>query len=601
MSRQCAILILVQGNNSVKKASRIIILVCSAILITGLSAAFLPAVQRFAINFVEVHRNDDINDVFWAQQMFAFASLGIISILLCDSILLSKKCREIFLAFAGDVKGVAGTVRQNRKWLFVLMGFYFLGYFSIIRANYSNYPIDDLARQLRGTREWVNFYRYCSEIGSIFVHTSMRIFDIAPLTQFIAIFLISLASLFIIQSLTGGSFSAATCIAVLPAGLFPFYLSNFSYRYDSPYMALSILASVTPFMFLPKQRSFIISSVLCLFIMCTSYQASSGIYVFMAILHFLKMLVQEKKPAECLARFTLASVACYVVTLLVFSFLFIEKIEDEIYVDMTPKLSMLIPNSAIYIRKLVRGLGKTPTLFLSALMPALFLCLSTMKARCARLPAFAVSLLAIAVSLPLTFGSYIALVRPEFYPRAFTGIGVFLACIAVSTVRLAGCPLPAAGNRGFSSRLVRTASFCLSYCCIAFAFAFGNAQCAQKEYMQFRGAILAQDLAEFIKEGDQDIELKFVETIGYARKAELLTQIYPLTTEAMDIGLARGSSCELILESMNLIRLRGKSSHDYDGADMPVLKENAYHTIQGKDGKFLITLRSPDIPTLKDM
>ncbi|MCR5623193.1 MAG: glucosyltransferase domain-containing protein [Treponema sp.] len=593
-----------------KKAYKVLTLLFSMLFILCLSAAFLPAVQRFTIHFVEVHRNDDINDVFWAQQMFAFASLGIIAILLFDFILLSERGRKLFLEFIGDIGAVARTVGENKKYLLLLMGLYFLGYFSIIRANYSNYPIDDLARQLRGSREWVNFYRYVSEIGSIFVHTSMRIFDVAPLTQFIAIFFISLASFFIIHSLTDGDFSPAACIASLPAGLFPFYLSNFSYRYDSPYMAFSILVSVTPFMFLAKKRSFIISSVLCLFLMCTSYQASSGIYVFMAILHFLKMLTQDKGPlenwdrtapsgrravsAKALASFTVTSVLCYVATLLFFSFLFIEKIEEEIYVDMTPKLSMLLPNSIAYIKKLVWGLGKSSTLRFSALLPAVFLYCITKRARCGRLPAFALSLAGLAVSLPLTYGSYIALARPEFYPRAFAGIGVFMGCLGAMSVSLIG-------REGMSSRLVRAATFCLSYCCIAFAFAFGNAQCAQKEYIRFRGTLLAQDLSEFIREGDRNIELKFVDSIGYARKAELLTKIYPLTTEAMDIGLSRGSSCELILESMNLIRLQGKSSHDYDGADMPVLKETAYHTIQGRDGKFLITLRSPDIPTLKDM
>ena len=82
-----------------KKAYKVLTLLFSMLFILCLSAAFLPAVQRFTIHFVEVHRNDDINDVFWAQQMFAFASLGIIAILLFDFILLSERGRKLFLEF----------------------------------------------------------------------------------------------------------------------------------------------------------------------------------------------------------------------------------------------------------------------------------------------------------------------------------------------------------------------------------------------------------------------------------------------------------------------------------------------------------------------
>ena len=83
----------------------------------------------------------------------------------------------------------------------------------------------------------------------------------------------------LISIFTNNNFTLLNCISVLPVGLSPFFLANFSYRYDSPYMAFSLLVCVIPFLFKEENKHFIISSVISLFFMCISYQASSGIYI----------------------------------------------------------------------------------------------------------------------------------------------------------------------------------------------------------------------------------------------------------------------------------------------------------------------------------
>ena len=236
-------------NKRIKKLS-ILILSCLAVLC--LLSALLPQVQDAAVSFVETHKNDDINDVFWKQQMFAFSFLGIIFLLILNISLFTHKGIETFHQIKNDLLKIKDLIIKNKKYLFILFSLYFLGYFSIIRANFWNFAIDDLPRQMEGSREWVNFYRYFAEIGSIFIHTSMNIFDIAPLTQFIALILVSFASFFAISIFSNNTFSIKTCIASLPIGLFPYFLSNYSYRYDSPYMALSLCISIVPFLFADK-------------------------------------------------------------------------------------------------------------------------------------------------------------------------------------------------------------------------------------------------------------------------------------------------------------------------------------------------------------
>ncbi len=571
-------------NKRIKKLS-ILILSCLAVLC--LLPALLPQVQDAAVSFVETHKNDDINDVFWKQQMFAFASLGIIFIVVLDLILLTETGKILFCKFIKKFDDIFQNIRKNKKYLFILIGLYFLGYFSIIRANFWNYTIDDLHRQLEGSREWVNFYRYFAEIGSIFIHTSMNIFDVAPLTQLIAIVILAFASFFIIGIFSDNNYSIKLCISSLPLGLFPYFLSNFSYRYDAPYMALSLCISIIPFLFIDDLQNYIISSIICNFVMCTSYQASSGIYVFMAILVFLKLLLIEKESADKLFKFTLSSILSYVFTLIIFSILFIEQAEGGSYVDESAHFSMILPNTVEYIKTIIDGIRFTPIFIFSIIITILFLfaCFSTSKI--SKLPTIVVTLVALVICYPLTFGSYLALGRAEFIPRTFIGIGVFISCLAVFSLSLVQ------NSKSKLKTIITVFTFCLSYCCVAVSYAFGNAQYYQKQYIHFRGTILAQDLSELIISPSETLDITFNNDIGYTPPVEVLKKDYPFIQEAIDNGFSGERAAKYILEYLNLVTLTGRSNKVDSDKDLPVLKDNAYHTIQGKDNKFIVTLKNP--------
>ena len=574
------------------KKLKLFIIIFSGLAALCLIPALFPYTQKCAVKFVETYKNDDINDSFWMKQMFAFASMGIIFILLLNLTLFTEKGKNYFNLLKEQIIKTSIIVKQNKKYLFILAGLYFLGYFSIIRANFWNFAVDDLPRTMEGSREWVNFYRYFAEIGSIFIHTSMNIFDIAPLTQFIALVFISFASFFAISIFSDNSFSTGKCIAALPVGLSPFFLSNYSYRYDSPYMALSLFISVIPFLFRKDLRVFIISSVVCLFIMCTSYQASSGIYIFMAILVFVKMMLFENENSKTLFKFTVTSILSYALTLLFFSFLFIEQAEGGSYVDESLKLSMLLPNTITYLKTILEGLHKSAILIFSILVFLLFIINCTVYSGRHKLLAFSISTISLLVSIPLTFGSYLALGKPEFIPRAFIGIGVFLGCIAIFTTSITQ-------KTFFLHRITSVILFCLSYSTLAFSFAFGNAQYDQKEYIKFRGTLLARDLSECITPSDEIIELLFVNDIGYAPSVEVLRKTYPLVSKSINKGFSGDRGSEFILESLNLISLKEQSNHNFKNEDFPVLKETLYHKIQAKDNMYLITFKTPKLKTVK--
>lgn len=135
---------------------------------------------------------------------------------------------------------------------------YFIALLSLFRANF-NY-IDDLGRVAQGYRNWINWSRFISQELSVLINTQKILTDISPLTQLIAILIIALAGVIIIYTFTGKKTVQLSMIAaVVPLGLSPWFLECFSYKFDSPYMALSVLASVIPFIF--GRRIFINSLV----------------------------------------------------------------------------------------------------------------------------------------------------------------------------------------------------------------------------------------------------------------------------------------------------------------------------------------------------
>lgn len=182
------------------------------------------------------------------------------------------------------MKQVIQNVKQIKKTIGILVFIYTLGISAIIRANY-NY-IDDIGRVRYGYKGWDNFSRYTTSFLSSFIHVSTYLTDISPLPQFLAVVILAFSGSIIIFIVTKKYyFSILSAIAMVPLGLSPYFLECLSYKYDSPYMALSILASVFPLLFYECSLFiYAVVTVVCILIMCTTYQAASGIYPILVVL-----------------------------------------------------------------------------------------------------------------------------------------------------------------------------------------------------------------------------------------------------------------------------------------------------------------------------
>lgn len=569
-----------------------LILILSGFFILCLIPSQFPFVQRFAVEFVEKLKNDDINDPFWMKQMSAFGIMGILFILAFDFFFITQKGCEIIKNFVSETREIITCIKQNKKYLFILMGLYTLSYFTIIRANFANIIIDDMGRQIEGVREWMNFYRYIDEIGSIFIHTSKRLMDIAPLTQFIAIFFLSLSSFFAIKIFNKDKFTIPACFISLLIGIFPYFLANVSYRYDSPYMALSVLASIIPFLFFNKKDTFIFTSVICLLIMCMTYQASSGIYIMMSVLCVIYKWLLDKENFKEILKTTGICILCFCVTLFSFYKIFSISSETEIYVDESINIAAIIPNCINYIKVFLQDFNKTPILIFSVLIILLSVILLIKNSKQKKAVSIPAVIILVLFSIPLSFGIYIALGNPSHDPRGMYGIGILIALLSIILYN----------QLSSNPKVIRIISYifltCFIYSNLVFSFAYGNAQAEQKNYINFRATLLLNDLANIVEESDEPAQFVFKGDIGHAAIVQNMIKVYPVMGSMVDTGLKMDRYSTFVLESLNFFTLVSGSQEEFT-EDFPIVFENQYHRIQKKGNKYIVTYKNPGLKVIK--
>ncbi len=570
----------------------------------------VPSVRQELVHFVErqfMHRSLNMN--YWTQQLFALAFLVFIVNLLLYFVVATARGRKLFLGLAAEIKGLFFSIRSDWKALLVLFGIYAVGMVAIFRANYYYGGADDLYRAMSGSRGWRNFYRYISQFLSVFIHTSPKIFDIAPLTQLFALFIMALAALLLVRLFVfswaasgpeagkpaDSPFSPLIYLASIPVCLFPYFLENLSYRYDAPYMALSVLFCILPFLFYRKQSSFAIMSVLCLFLMCLSYQAASGVYIVVCAFLVFKMWIQKEKDLKELFCFILTAIVCYALTLAVFFALFNVQPTGGSYVDKNAYAGAFPTNAKAYLLQIWDDFGWSTMKIAFLLLALLFVVIACQKSKRGRLPTFLVALLLLAFSTLFSYGAFLVMGKPLLEPRSMFPFGIVVSLVALC---VAGWVL-----RDGSRPLVFLGRFCvfvLAYSTVIFAFAYGNAQNSQKKYTDFRMTLLLEDLSRIVPAEQDDIHIHILSDIDNTLIVKNLAHSYPLTTRMLEkLG---GHAVIFYLQDFGFgVQAETDKYSEWDLAmvDYPLLADTRYHYIRGEGNVYYIYFKTPDI-TLRE-
>lgn len=578
----------------------------AAVIALFSAAGLLPPVRTGLVNFIAdnyMHRPLNMN--YWTQQLFALAFIAFALNLIVYLAVQTGKGRALCRKLAGEGREQARLLRDDWKSILMLLAVYTFGMITVIRADIFYGGADDLYRSISGARAWRNFYRYVSHFLSIFVHTSPRIFDIAPLTQFLALIVMALAALVTIRvflprsSEDGGRLSPMVYVAAVPIALFPYFLENLSYRYDSPYMALSVLFCVLPFLFTRRLVYFALVSLPCLFLMCLSYQAASGVYIVACAFCVFDMWCRKEQSLGRIVRFTLTAVACYALALLVFFALFNVQPVGESYVDKNLNIAAFSTNVKAYLSQVWKDYG-TSTLKLSAiLLVPLFVVASCLTSRRGRLPTTLVALLLVMFAAVFSYGAFLVMGRPLLEPRSMFPFGFVVALMALRVaVWLSGGQ--AARKRLRVMRFAcRAVLIVLSYSCMVYAFAYGNAHASQKKYTNFRITLLLEDLSRVIPPEQEDVSIHVLSDIDFTLAVKTLEKTYPVATRMIEnMG---GHAVVFYLQDYGLgvqaeeNKLTGWQPYD----DYDLVAGGRYHSIYARDNDYFVIFREPSL-TLRE-
>jgi len=574
------------GDSIITLLSGIGLIVCVAIL--------FPQVRQMVLDYViDAMNMKTYRYHVWLKLLLSYAVCGICFILFFDYCTLSNSGRLLVRKIKQEIKDCWSEVdfRSFLKPSLILMGVYFLGILTIIRANVLYR--DDIWRAADGFRGWFfGFSRHISEVLSIFVNADTVLTDISPLPQLLAILVLSFSSVLLVYIIGNKKITVLRLLASIPLGISPYFLECLSYKFDAPYMALSILASIVPFLFVARKKVFLLISVLSLLVMCMTYQASSGIYMMIAVILCFQYWNSGEKPIKEVISFLGIAAFAFCFTMLFFRFflmrpLNIQSAEYDISTEML-SLSHIVSGTLRNIKEYAMTINHDFGMIWKigiAIVLLFFIIKSVCKSAQRKILSFFILIPVIVISFILSFGAYILLALPLFAPRALLGFGVFLAIICISIV-------------SDYNKIASIVVLALNWCFLVFAFSYGNALADQARYTEFRITILLHDLSGLYPNSNtEDRPMLLCNSIDFTPVVKNIAKHYPvierLVTKRLDLDLA---NYYYMVRYFNFDRgtlaaMHNETLSDYNSLNLPIVFDSYYHTIKSDGERVLIIFK----------
>jgi len=249
----------------------------------------------------------------------------------------------------GEILRSGETGIPMGKALLILFAVSVVGISAILRANF--YYMDDSPRAALGYKQWDYFSRYLSTALATLVHGGDYLVDAAPLPQMLAMLIMAVSGILMGYIFCEWTTFSGWELAVLSIlGLNPYFLGCVSFRFDAPYMALSVLAAVVPLLYRNRNTAaYVLVSGLGILAVCTSYQAAAGIFPMLVVALALRMWNRGKSIRE-VGLFCLKSAAGYALGLLFFKLVIMIPADTNYVGNALPSAGELIPH---FMRNLI--------------------------------------------------------------------------------------------------------------------------------------------------------------------------------------------------------------------------------------------------------
>lgn len=486
---------------------------------------------------------------------------------------LYSKIKENLYAFYNKL--TSEKLYQHFAFIFV---FLFLVFFKIITANY--FYADDIFRNYTGNRSWIGFSRYISEFFSIFLHTNIKLNDIAPLSHIITIFIMSVTLITTSGIFVSKKNSILKLLSLSFIFISPYFAENFSYRFDCPYMALSVFFSIFPFIFKNNLFLFSFVSTISLIFTSISYQAALGVFIVFAIFIFFDNFIQNKSIKSCI-KFLVACCFSFIIAMLIFKLFFMNTISNKSDDYFSSKIGFfyIFKNSFTYLKTTFSLLGNKLMKFLFISSIICFLFLSVKQSKRNKFLTFFISFITILISYILSYGPYLVFERPVMLARAFMGFNAFIALVLMSIANYIEIK---------KSYFMQAILIFFIYSATVFQYTYGNCIMNQKEYENYRIQMILNDLSNITnKENDYKIDIKG--NIDLSKKNRIALKNYPLLKSIIPRTLRETSSWnDEIFNSYNFNCKQELLS--LNNQFICVIK-NYYYIIYKCDNKIIIQLK----------
>ncbi|MBQ4417463.1 MAG: glucosyltransferase domain-containing protein, partial [Butyrivibrio sp.] len=377
-------------------------------------------------------------------------------------------------------------------------------------------------------------------------------------------------------------------VAASPLALNPCFLECLTYKFEAPYMALSVLFGFLPFLFFHGSTILYAgTSVFFTLCICLSYQTSVCIYPMMTA--FLILTEWDRgRDRGCLLRRVLVSVSAFLAGLLLFKVLVLDRPSFLNVPGILPFREMIpgyIGNMQRYFHLLLTWQPKL-WILLSGLLAASALFLFVKNTAGNRVAAALLFAACLAVMLAVSFGAFAFVREPQYLPRSMYGTGILCAILSAYVASLKPDVYAWCG---------RGVCILLAWCFFVFAFQYGNALAEQKRYIDFRIQLVMNDLINtdvMRTEGE-----KYFQLSGTAGNADMLDKMnYDMVRVLTQIRFGEGDGWGTIyfkeyfdLESTANLKLADIGT-DLTRMELPLLADTPYHRIYGAFPYILIEL-----------
>ncbi|MDR2963303.1 MAG: glucosyltransferase domain-containing protein [Bacteroidales bacterium] len=452
---------------------------------------------------------------------------------------------------------------------------YAVAFIALFRADYTY--LDDIERSVMSIGLRGDFSRHISQFLSYFIHATVdeRLTDISPLSQIISCILLATAGFMVVKIMCGKP-TLYLLLATLPIGLSPNFLGCMSFKFDAPYMALSVLASVFPFLFMHRNHwLFLGISVISLLIMLMTYQASSGIFIMIVLYFFFRTILSKSDSIKNAFRFIGISCASFIAALILFRLFFLQIIDSYASTNIELNFSIFTvfgSNWTMYWQ-LIRKDWNVLWQIIALVIVVIFYIKTIIHSKQNKIVAFFVTTLFLILLALSVFGVYPLLAEPSFVPRAMYGIGILLAILSVDIC--------------FSLKKIYSFPVVLLvWCFFVFSFAYGNCLADQKRYKEFRAQILMHDIAQIIPT-TQIHKIIIHNGIGFSSVVQNVAHNNPIVKRLIKPSLSRN----YLAYYHNFPQLEQNEKAVSNEKEIPVVLDSFYHTIQLNDEYIVITLK----------